>query len=139
MSGYDFKKIALGIIVLVVIVSLVIFGIFFIFSKFNKDSWIKDQKGIWITEGNPENASTEIKEQQNAISCASGLYAENSLKNISFVSQCLGSCGNYSVDVVNVPRTSDDDLKTNQCSDFSEGKLKHLIELNKQGNIVRII
>jgi hypothetical protein len=133
------KKLALIIGIFIII----ILGIVFIFRVFTgEDSWIKDEKGRWIMHGNPANIPDEVKEQKDVISCASELYAAESLKNATFSSQCLGICNfgeGYAVDIVHVPRTSEDNLQENQCADYREGKVKHFIELNSQGNIVRIV
>ena len=131
----DWKRVILAIVILV----LIIFGIIFIISKFHEDSWIKDSKGVWIMHGNPKQTPPEAREQQVAISCASELYASKNLEGMNFSSQCLGSCGNYSIDIVHVPRISEDDLKENQCSDYLNKKTNHFMELNAVGNIVRIV
>jgi hypothetical protein len=132
-----FKIIGLILLVLIVI-GLIVYGAMFLFSKINEDNWIKDSKGVWIMHGNPSSTPSEVLEQQDALSCASVIYATAYIGNVTFNSQCLGKCGDYSVDIVNVPRTSDDDLKENQCSDYADGITKHFIELDKNGTIVRI-
>lgn len=111
----------------------------FIFLRMNEDSWIKDGKGVWTIHGNPSETPVEAREQQEAISCASSLYAVQNMNNAVFNSQCLGTCGNYSIDIVNVPRTSADDSNANKCSDYATGKTKYFIELNHNGGIVRIV
>jgi hypothetical protein len=60
------------------------------------------------------------------------------MSKVNITSQCLGTCGDYSVDIVNVPRSQYDDLEENQCSNYLVGKIKHLIELNPRGQIVKI-
>ena len=101
----------------------------------NEDSWIKDEKGIWIKHGNPFETPDYVLEQQEAISCAIEKF-ENFNEELN--SQCLGTCGNYAVDIVHVPRTSDDNLAENQCSDYNDGKVSQFIELDKYGGIVKI-
>jgi len=122
-----------------ILISVVVLIGAFIFLRMNEDAWIKDSKGVWTLHGNPSNTPVEVKEQQDAISCASSLYAAGSLNDINFDSQCIGTCGDYSVDIVNVPRTNVDDLSENQCSDYISGKTKHFIELNHNGGITRIV
>jgi len=51
----------------------------------------------------------------------------------------LGSVGDYAIDIVNVPRTSEDNLIKNQCGDYFNGKVGHFIELDKEGSIVRVV
>lgn len=126
-------------IVALIIILVVVASVIFIILRGNEDSWIKDSRGIYVMHGNPSSTPDNVMEQQTAIGCASALYAFESLKNISFNSQCLGTCSNYVIDIVNVPRTNEDDDAENQCADYISGKVKHFIELNKQGNIVRIV
>jgi len=129
----DKNKKIFWIIIVIIIITLAL-----IFLRSPEDSWVKDSKGIWIMQGNPTQTSDNVKEQQDAIRCASGIYADANMNDINFSSQCLGSCGNYSIDIVHVPRRSEDDLVENQCEDYRTGKVKHFIELSKNGNIVRI-
>ena len=42
------------------------------------------------------------------------------------------------VDIVHNPRTTDDDLPENQCPSLAEGRAKHFVELDLDGNLVRI-
>jgi hypothetical protein len=132
-----YKMIGKLLLVLVIIL-VIIFGSIFLFARLKEDSWIKTDRGVWIMHGNPSSTPDKVLQQQIAVECASGLYAEASLSRVVFLNQCLGKCGDYSVDIVNVPRTSDDDLPENQCSDYADGITKHFIELDKNGNIVRI-
>lgn len=123
----------IGIIVLLAVIFLLLRG-------FNggEDNWIKDEKGIWTKHGNPSDIPNEVKEQQAALACANNLYNQAKQAGIQFNSQCLGSCDDYSIDIVNVPRTSEDNLIENQCSDFNNRITHKFIELDKNGNIVRI-
>ena len=125
----------------IVIILLLIISWFFI--RFilggNEDTWIKDEKGIWIKHGNPSETPDYVTEQQNAVSCALNLYNEDKNKGTEFSSQCLGICGNYAVDVVHVPRTKEDNLVENQCEAYKNNEVNHFIELDKDGNIVRIV
>jgi hypothetical protein len=128
------KKLFFGII----IIAIFVLGIFFIL-KINEDNWIKNSKGIWTRHGNPAETPIEVKEQQKIIACATDIYSQFKTKGMVFSSQCLGACGNYSIDIVHVPRTAEDDKTENQCEEYLNGKTNHFIELDKEGNIVRII
>ncbi len=66
------------------------------------------------------------------------MYHEKKNSGMNFSSQCIGVCGNYAVDIVHVPRNEEDNLQENQCEDYREGKVSRFIELDKDGNIVRI-
>ena len=41
-------------------------------------------------------------------------------------------------DIVQSPRQSMDDLPENQCSAHLEGKAKHFVELDPEGNVIRV-
>lgn len=129
------------IYLILIIIGILIVG--WMFVRFiiggSEDSWIKDSRGVWIKHGNPSETPDYVIEQQNAINCALGLYDEKKVQGIEFSSQCLGSCGNYAVDIVHVPRTNEDNLIENQCSDYRQGKVSKFIELDKDGNIIRIM
>ncbi len=119
-----------------VLIALLALGTLFFILRINEDEWIKDNKGIWIKHGNPAETPDYILEQQEAINCASGKF-NNFAEEIN--SQCLGICGNYAVDIVHVPRTEQDDLVENQCAAFKNKEVSHFIELDNEGEIVRII
>ena len=130
------KKLSYVIIILMSVIIILFVLRFFIGG--NEDSWIKNEKGIWIKHGNPAQIPGKVLEQQDAVACALALFQEKNQEGMDFSSQCLGTCGDYAVDVVHVPRNSEDNLKENQCSDYPE-KAKHFIELDKDGNIFRIV
>ena len=95
-------------------------------------SYLKTNQTRDLLEGN------KTKKQQ-AIECALQLYKEEKNKGVDISSQCLGVWGDYAVDIVHVPRSSEDNLIENQCQDYRNGKVHHFIELDKNGNIVRIV
>lgn len=41
-------------------------------------------------------------------------------------------------DIVHNPRTPVDDLPENQCSGYREGRAKHFVELDLDGNVIRV-
>ena len=110
-----------------------------LFLRGSEDDWIKDEKGVYVKHGAPAQTPTEVLEQQEAVDCATELYQETVDESMEFFSQCLGSCRDYAVDIVHVPRISEDNLVENQCEDFRNGELKHFIELDENGEIVRIV
>jgi hypothetical protein len=119
---------------------IILIGLVFILRGFSgEDNWIKDSRGVWIKHGNPSKMSTEVSEQQQVISCAEGLYNKEKVNGTQFDSQCLGGCGDYAIDIVHVPRNSEDNLVSNRCEDYRSGKFNNFIELDKEGNIVRIV
>jgi len=108
----------------------------------NEDSWIKDEKGVYVKHGNPAEIPDYVLEQQEIINCAIGKFDDfpGILDYVGEInSQCLGTCGSYAVDLVHVPRAEEDNKPENQCADYRNGIVTHFIELDKNGEIVRII
>jgi len=131
------KKISLFIICIFVLIILV-FTIRFFFGG-SEDSWIKDSRGVWVKHGAPSETLDYVNEQQVAILCAENLYESFTILTVEISSQCLGTCEDYAVDIIHVPRTEEDNLIENQCGDYRDGNVSHFIELDKYGNIVRIV
>lgn len=54
---------------------------------------------------------------------------------------CLASfvVPGWSLDIVHIPRSEEDDLVKNQCSVFLSGETAHLIEYDEYGNFIQII
>ncbi len=82
-------------------------------------------------------------DKEKIIAEALKLYNKKKAEGMVFNSQCLGTIEvdneKYVVDIVHVPRTEEDNLPENQCEDFRTGKVKHFIELDKNGKVVRIV
>ena len=122
----------------IIIVIIVIVLFFMIFRFGGEDSWIKNEKGIYVKHGNPSSMPENVAEQNAAISCARSLYMNARNNMMDFSSQCLGRCMDYAIDIVHVPRSDEDNLAENQCSDFREGRVSKFIELNQNGEVVRV-
>jgi len=129
----------MGVTVVLIIALILIVGLLFLIRS-PEDSWIKDSRGIWIKHGAPATTPSYVTEQQNAIDCAGNLYQQKkNSEGMQFNSQCLGKCGNYAVDIVHVPRNEEDDKGENQCVDYQLGIVSKFIELDKNGEIVRVV
>jgi len=131
------------VIVGIVIVIAVILAGFLLINRVPEDSWIKDENGLLVKHGNPSETPQEYLDQQEAIRRANEIYFANNVKKVNFLSQCLGTVHlkggiDYVVDIVHVPRIAEDDLVENQCSNFLSGSVKHFVELDKNGEFVRI-
>jgi len=93
--------------------------------------------GFFVFRDNIEN-----EQEEQIIAQALTLYEQKKAEGMQFSSQCLGTIGDevkYVVDIVHVPRSSEDNKPENQCEDYRTGKVSHFIELDKDGNLVRII
>jgi len=127
------------VIIAVVIVIALIGALISVRLFSNEDLWIKDSKGIWVKHGNPSQTPDYVLKQQNAIDCGKILYASVKSLSVELNSKCLGNCEDYAVDLVNVPRNADDEKSENQCLSFTNGEMKNFIELDNNGNIVRVV
>ena len=123
-----------GIVILVLVVAAV-----FVARPWGEDRWIKDSRGVWVRHGNPSRVPEYVEEQQGLIDDVLTLYSNSLVSGMEFESQCLGVVGEYAVDIVHVPRSDEDDLAENQCSEFLNREVSHFIELDRNGNVVRIV
>jgi hypothetical protein len=117
---------------------ILLIAFIFLLRGSSEDSWIKDERGVYVRHGNPAEIPEQVMIQQNAITCATNLYETARKVPMMFESQCLGTCGDFAVDIVHVPRTADDNLEENQCSAFKTREVHSFVELDKNGEIVRI-
>jgi hypothetical protein len=126
-------------IILIIGISICILIILaiFIYLRAEENYWIQDSKGVWIKHGSPLKTPEEVLTQQRIIICAKDLYSKFPKENIS--SQCLGSCDNYAVDLVNNPKIEEDSFEKNLCESIVRGQLTRVIEMDKEGNIITII
>ncbi len=124
----------LGEIIVLIIVALICLRLF---AGGGEDNWITDEKGIYIKHGNPSQVPDYVTQQKDALACAADLY-NKAKETIMLSSQCLGTCLDYAVDIVHVPRTDEDNKDENQCLDFKAGNVHHFIEMDKEGNVVRV-
>ncbi len=125
-------------LVLIIVVVLILAWLFVRFVITSEDSWIKDNRGVWIKHGNPSQTPNNVIKQQEAIDSALTLYQEKKEQGMNFSSQCLGSINDYAVDIVHVPRINTDNLLENQCEDFVKGNVNKFIELDSNGVLVKI-
>ncbi|VVB82577.1 Uncharacterised protein [uncultured archaeon] len=135
MKKFKIKKSFLVAGIILILIGAIFFIRFFIGEE---DSWIKDSRGVWVKHGNPAETPNYVLKQQKVISCAGYTFAQLRPNFTNFSSQCLGACDNYSIDLVHVPRTAEDDKTENQCKEYLNGETSNFIELDNKGNIVRI-
>lgn len=77
----------------------------------------------------------------NAISVALFLYGTRAKEGLDMSKgPCLSNdlMPGWVVDIVHVPREEIDNLPGNQCQAFLEGRARNFIELDTNGNLVRI-
>ncbi|MFH1586163.1 MAG: hypothetical protein ABIB79_05330 [archaeon] len=122
---------------IIIIAILVVLSIA-IFRPGGEDSWIRDERGVWIEHGHPSETPDYVLQQQQIINGALQLYNQRKSAGMEFSSQCLGTYRDYAVDIVHNPRTADDNLPQNQCSAYRSGAVRKFIELDKNGEVVKI-
>lgn len=80
-------------------------------------------------------------ETETAVNQAYSLYSSEKQRGRDFSSgPCLTNAllPGWALDIVHDPRESIDDLPQNQCSAYLEGSAKHFVELDFEGNLVRV-
>lgn len=80
------------------------------------------------------------QEQRRAIEGAHRLYDARKASGKSMSrGPCLGEImPGWVADVVHNPRQPIDEDPDNQCRDYLKGKAKHFVELDLEGNVVRV-
>lgn len=125
-------------VIAIILVLILILGTMLLINIFTGDRWVKDYRGIWMKKGNPAETPKEVLTQQEAIKIALQLYEKEKSSGNPLGSQCLGTAYGYAIDLVHDPRTEEDELTENQCKDYYEGRVYKFIEINTEGDIVRV-
>jgi hypothetical protein len=83
-------------------------------------------------------AGRETKEQ--AVKLAQEAYQEALARGVSLArGPCLGEImPGWVADIAHKPRQSVDDRPENQCAAFRMGEAGHFVELDQQGNVIRV-
>lgn len=79
-------------------------------------------------------------EIDTAINQANHLYRQEKAKGRDFSNgPCLSDAllPNWVVDIAHNPRLPIDDLPSNQCPSYREGRSQHFVELDLDGNLIR--
>lgn len=121
---------------------LVTAGVFLAVSMIaaNTGHWVKTDRGLWVKVGTPNSTPAFVVEQQVLLVAAQALYdeANSSNQNLAY-GPCLGSIGDdWVVDIAHDPRIEVDDIATNQCTELQNGTAHHYIELDPDGNLIRV-
>lgn len=91
-----------------------------------------------INAGLPKSLSKS--EVETAINQANHLYRQEKAKGRDFSNgPCLSDAllPDWVVDIAHNPRLPIDDLVQNQCPGYSQGRAKHFVELDVDGNLIR--
>ncbi|MBI2022129.1 hypothetical protein HYS93_04625 [Candidatus Daviesbacteria bacterium] len=81
------------------------------------------------------------KQYDQAVYYAQSVYRAKKKLGVDFSNgPCLTNdlLPEWVADIVHSPRESIDDLSENQCQAYLEGRAKHFVELDLDGNVVRV-
>ncbi|MFA5855739.1 MAG: hypothetical protein WC867_00125 [Candidatus Pacearchaeota archaeon] len=120
-----------------IILCLIIIA-WFLYFRIQEDNWMRNSQGMYEEHGNPAIMPDYVAIQKNAINCAYEKYNLAKLNGTIFNSQCLGTCGEYAVDIVSSPRNEEDNKIENQCKAYRIGSVKKFIELDKEGKLLLV-
>lgn len=103
---------------------------------------------VYIHETNPFNAPIEgnykpglDNEIDNAVKKAQDVYKSRKNSGEDFeTGPCLSNdlLPDWVVDIAHNPREDLDDLPENQCAAYLEGRAKHFVELDLDGEVIRV-
>lgn len=82
-----------------------------------------------------------LSEFDTALREAQRIYAQKKQAGFEFSNgPCLTNdlMSGWVADLVHNPRTQEDNLPENQCRAYLEGRARHFVELDLEGNLVRI-
>lgn len=92
-------------------------------------------------EDNGEYVVGKSLESDRAVNQAKHFYGLRKASGESFANgPCLSDAlmPNWVADIVHNPREAIDDQTAYQCPSFLEGKAQHFVELDMEGNVVRV-
>ncbi|MEK7096340.1 MAG: hypothetical protein AAB881_00070 [Patescibacteria group bacterium] len=126
--------------VLIAVVSIVIVVLVVFMVREEKNTWVQNDNGVWVKQGNPEKTPEEVTTQQNLIDDAKNLFKEEKESGADVSSgPCIGKLNDdWVVDIVHNPREAIDNRPENQCLDYINGDVKHFIELDLDGEVQNI-
>lgn len=103
---------------------------------------------VYVHETNPFNAPIEgnykpglDEEIDNAVKKAMDVYKNRKDSGEDFeTGPCLSNdlLPDWVVDIAHNPRQALDNLPENQCAAYTEGRAKHFVELDLEGEVIRI-
>jgi hypothetical protein len=128
------KQVLVAVVFIIIVVSVIILF------RGNEDSWIKDERGIWVEHGKPKEKPSEVSIQEELIQKAKALLSEEKETGTDLSNgPCLGRVADdWVVDIAHNPREAIDDKLENQCVDFNNGDVHHFIEIDQNGEVIEI-
>jgi outer membrane PBP1 activator LpoA protein len=124
------KTVIIIILILIFIAGLVYFG------------YYKNQRPLNnLSTTNTPSPTDQLTESDIAIQKAKAIFQELKSKGVDFSNgPCIAEdlMPNWVADVAHNPRQPIDNLPQNQCQNFRNGKAKHFVELDPNGNIIKV-
>lgn len=97
---------------------------------------------IFITNNTPYTYKPGIwPEADRAVSQATHVYNLAKERGVDFSDgPCLSNslAPGWVLDIAHSPRTTEDDLADNQCGTYLQGQSNHFVELDPEGNLIRV-
>lgn len=97
--------------------------------------------GWWATKSfKTSEPALNVANQTEAVAAAKALFYQQKSVGTNFSDgPCLSEAviPGWAVDIAHSPREAIDDLSQNQCQSFRDGKVKHFVELDPEGNLIR--
>lgn len=96
---------------------------------------------LWLNTEKKEYQPGISAELDQIVSQAQYLYRDSKRLKVNLdVGPCITNSlkPDWVVDLVHEPRLPLDDLPENQCQAYVEGQAKHFVELDLDGNLVRV-
>lgn len=94
-----------------------------------------------VSKRPPEDKTSSVSTYDAAVREAEALFKRRSAEGMDIsTGPCLTNdlMQGWVVDVVHSPRQKVDDQPENQCAAFIEGRATHFVELDTEGNLVRV-
>jgi hypothetical protein len=87
--------------------------------------------------------SLSQEDKTRAIAAANSAYVKAKLDGVDLANgpclvEQLSNMPEWSVDIAHNPRQSVDNQAANQCQFYRQGKTKHFVELDPDGNVIRV-
>lgn len=92
-------------------------------------------------DGSVVSTNTEGAQQVRAVKKAKQIFAEFKSEGTDFSNgPCISEnlIVDWAADVAHNPRQAVDDLPENQCQSFRDGETHHFVELDTNGNLIRV-
>ncbi len=96
---------------------------------------------LWLNTQKKEYQPGISAEFDQAVNQAQLVYRQSAKRGDNLSSgPCLTNAllPGWVVDIAHSPRTPEDDLPANQCRAYLEGTAKHFVELDIDGNVIRV-